>query len=207
MKNSVSPADYIDWARLNTSFSAIAAFTDVSVDLTGDGEPEKIAAAGVSAPFFDVFGVRPLLRTHVRSRRRHRWVATASWSWRTRFWRQRFGADPVGGRPHHHAQRRSPSSDRRAAGERRTFHMAEAQILVPLVLQGGIGTTLAHVASVRRLRPPQAGRVDRAVAIGDGSHRSRPRSAIPNAQPRSRRARHALADEITGTRAAARCSC
>ena len=61
MNNSVSAADYLDWARLAKSFTATAAFTEVAVDLTGEGEPEKVPLLAVSAPFFDMLGVRPLL--------------------------------------------------------------------------------------------------------------------------------------------------
>jgi putative ABC transport system permease protein len=61
MNNSVSPADYLDWSRMATSFTSMAAFTEVTADLTGEGEPEKFPLATVSAPFFDVLGVRPLL--------------------------------------------------------------------------------------------------------------------------------------------------
>jgi putative ABC transport system permease protein len=61
MKNSVSAADYLDWSRMATSFTAMAAFTEATADLTGEGDPEKLPMALVSAPYFDVLGVRPLL--------------------------------------------------------------------------------------------------------------------------------------------------
>jgi putative ABC transport system permease protein len=61
MNNSVSAADYLDWARIAQSFSAMAAHTEITADLTGEGEPEKLPMAAVSSPFFEVFGVRPLL--------------------------------------------------------------------------------------------------------------------------------------------------
>src|ERR671912_668555 len=61
MNNSVSAADYLDWSRLATSFTAMAAFTEMTADLTGEGDPEKLPVRGVSPPFFQVFGVRPLL--------------------------------------------------------------------------------------------------------------------------------------------------
>ena len=61
MKNSVSAADYLDWTRMAQSFSSMAAFNEVTADLTGEGSPEKLPMAAVSTPFLDVFGVRPLL--------------------------------------------------------------------------------------------------------------------------------------------------
>jgi putative ABC transport system permease protein len=92
MNNSVSAADYLDWSRMATSFTAMAAFTEVTADLTGAGEPEKFPVAAVSAPFFDVLGVRPLLgRTFAEGEDqtgRNRVVVLGH-----ALWRQRFGAD------------------------------------------------------------------------------------------------------------------
>ncbi len=59
LDNVVAPADYIDWARLNSSFESIAAYTPLTVDLTGVGDPVKLPAAAVSPAFFDVFRTRP----------------------------------------------------------------------------------------------------------------------------------------------------
>ncbi len=92
MKNSVSPADYLDWARLATSFTGMAAMTEVTADLTGEGDPEKVLVAAVSAPYFEVFGTRPLHgRTFEASEytidRRGVILGHA-------LWRQRFGSDP-----------------------------------------------------------------------------------------------------------------
>jgi putative ABC transport system permease protein len=94
MTNVVSPADFLDWARLNQSFTAIAAYTDSGADLTGIGEPERIRVAGVSAPYFDIFRVRAL---HGRTFQagedvlgRHRVVVLSH-----ALWRQRFGGDPA----------------------------------------------------------------------------------------------------------------
>jgi predicted permease len=61
LDNVVAPADYVDWAKLNTTFESIAAYTGVTVDLTGVGEPVKLPAAAVSPAFFDVFRARPQL--------------------------------------------------------------------------------------------------------------------------------------------------
>jgi predicted permease len=92
MKNPVSPADYLDWARTATSFTGMAAMTEVTADLTGEGDPEKVTVAGVSAPYFEVFGIRPL---HGRTfeagdyDRTNRAVILSH-----ALWRQRFGGDP-----------------------------------------------------------------------------------------------------------------
>jgi putative ABC transport system permease protein len=92
MKNPVSAADYLDWARLAGSFTAMAAFTDMTADLTGEGDPEKLPVGAVSPPFFQVFGVRPLhgrtLEAGEDTIGRHRVVVLGH-----ALWRQRFGAD------------------------------------------------------------------------------------------------------------------
>jgi putative ABC transport system permease protein len=94
MNNSVSAADYMDWARLATSFSAMAAFTEVTSDLTGEGDPEKLPLLAVSPPFFQVFGIAPLHgRTFAAGEDavgRNRVVVLGH-----ALWRQRFGADPA----------------------------------------------------------------------------------------------------------------
>ncbi len=60
MTNVVSPADYLDWRRLNTSFDHMAALLETSVSMTGAGEPVQVPTALVGGAFFDVLGVRPL---------------------------------------------------------------------------------------------------------------------------------------------------
>jgi putative ABC transport system permease protein len=45
----------------NRSFSGIAAFSNESFNLSGQGDPEQLLAARVSWNFFDVLGVRPAL--------------------------------------------------------------------------------------------------------------------------------------------------
>jgi putative ABC transport system permease protein len=89
MKNSVSAADYLDWSRLSQSFSAMAAHTEMTADLTGEGEPEKVPIAAVSTPFLDVFGVRPLLGRRFETGEdlvgRHRVVILGHAIWQQRF--------------------------------------------------------------------------------------------------------------------------
>ncbi len=49
MKNSVSAADYLDWARLATSFAAVAAFNEVTADLTGEGDSAKWSGSSATS--------------------------------------------------------------------------------------------------------------------------------------------------------------
>ena len=133
MKNSVSAADYLDWSRLATSFSAMAAWTEMTADLTGDGDPEKLPVGAVSPPFFDVFGIRPL---HGRTFEagedaigRDRVVVLGQ-----ALWRQRFGGDAaivgrtlmLNGLPHQVVGVLPPGV---------AFPYGEAALFLPLVLQ------------------------------------------------------------------------
>ena len=92
--NTVSPADFLDWAELNRSFAVMSALAGGTADLTGSGDPVQVPVANVSAPFFDVLGIRPLLGRTFQSGEdttgQDR-VAIVS----HRLWRQRFGSDPT----------------------------------------------------------------------------------------------------------------
>jgi hypothetical protein len=93
LDNVVSPADFLDWARMNTSFESMAAMTSTSVDLTGRGEPDRLYVGLVSPPFFDLLRVRPALgRTFTRDEGivgKPRGVLLTH-----KLWASRFGSDP-----------------------------------------------------------------------------------------------------------------
>ncbi|MGH7578066.1 MAG: ADOP family duplicated permease, partial [Longimicrobiales bacterium] len=54
-------AAFEDWRAQNRSFGSMAGFARGSVNLAGDFEPERVAAGVVSADFFSVLGVQPIL--------------------------------------------------------------------------------------------------------------------------------------------------
>ncbi len=60
-RNTPAPANYADWKAQNQVFEDMATFDHRSFNLTGDGEPEKIQAYGVTANFFGLLGIRPVL--------------------------------------------------------------------------------------------------------------------------------------------------
>jgi predicted permease len=105
--NVVSPGDFYDWARMQSSFSAMAAHVSASGDLTGVGDPVRLAGSLVTPRFFEVLGVRPMLgrtfRDEEGTRGKHRVVILGH-----AVWRDRFGANPavvgqmvtLGGNPH-----------------------------------------------------------------------------------------------------------
>jgi putative ABC transport system permease protein len=49
--------DYLEWRNADTVFSAIAGLSPAEWNLTGDGEPERLGGARVSANFFSFLGV------------------------------------------------------------------------------------------------------------------------------------------------------
>ena len=68
----LSPANYRDWKRMSTAFDAIGAFHGVSVNLVGQGDPERLERSVVTADLFPLLGVHPLLGRAVRRGRRPR---------------------------------------------------------------------------------------------------------------------------------------
>jgi len=59
--NSVAPATYFDWKQQARSFDQFGVYAWKTLNLTGEGEPQKVQAFRVSANLFDMLGVRPQL--------------------------------------------------------------------------------------------------------------------------------------------------
>jgi putative ABC transport system permease protein len=60
-QNAIAPATYFDWKKEARSFEQLGAYAWDEVNLTGDREPQKIQAFQVSANFFPLIGVKPLM--------------------------------------------------------------------------------------------------------------------------------------------------
>jgi len=58
---SISYPNFEDWRRMNRTFSSIAAYRSQGFDLTGHGEPERLHGEMISAGFFEILGVNPIL--------------------------------------------------------------------------------------------------------------------------------------------------
>src|SRR5438094_416742 len=56
-----APANFLDWRARNQSLTGLAAYRGTLYALSSDDHPELIPGAMVSASFFDVLGVKPLL--------------------------------------------------------------------------------------------------------------------------------------------------
>jgi predicted permease len=59
--SSISYLNFLDWQKDNHSFSGLAARRNKSIFLTGVGEGEQLRDFMISANFFDVLGVKPIL--------------------------------------------------------------------------------------------------------------------------------------------------
>jgi len=89
----VSQADFAAYREQNHSFESVALYNSGAINFTGDGEPERLPMTTVTADFFKVFGVSPLLgRTFVEGEDTEgkNLVCVISYA----FWQRRFGGDP-----------------------------------------------------------------------------------------------------------------
>jgi predicted permease len=59
-KLTATPAEWIEWRRLNSVFTDLAATQNADVTISGDGEPEQLPAQTVTWTFWSVLGVPPL---------------------------------------------------------------------------------------------------------------------------------------------------
>jgi putative ABC transport system permease protein len=59
--NAIAPATYFDWRKEAHSFDQFAAYAWHEVNLTGDGQPQKVQAFHVSSNLFGMLGVKPQL--------------------------------------------------------------------------------------------------------------------------------------------------
>ena len=87
---SVSPPNYLDWVKQTKSYTWLAAYTGSQINLTGEGEPQRLIGVRATAHYFDVYGIKPVLG-HLRAGRRARknQVVVLSHA----FWQRVFGGD------------------------------------------------------------------------------------------------------------------
>jgi len=60
-EGSISYPNFLDWQHDNHAFTSIAAYRPDTVSLTSAGEPEQVRGEMVSADFFSILGVKPVL--------------------------------------------------------------------------------------------------------------------------------------------------
>jgi len=88
-----SPPNYRDWARMATSFETMAAYRSLSVNLVGEGRPERLEGASATADLLPMLGARPALgRVFTPDDDKEGAPGTLLLS--HQLWTQRFGSDP-----------------------------------------------------------------------------------------------------------------
>jgi putative ABC transport system permease protein len=91
---SVSYPNFMDWRDQNQVFEQIAAFRNANYVLTGVGEPERLDGRQVSAAFFPVLGVSPVLGRNF-SPEEDKPGANPVTVISHGFWQRRLGGDPA----------------------------------------------------------------------------------------------------------------
>ena len=86
-----SPPDFLDVERDQQSFEDVAAYVNLSFELSGRSEPIRIDGAKVSAGLFSLLGIRPLLGRDFRPEEDRPGMAVAVLSWG--LWQSRYGGD------------------------------------------------------------------------------------------------------------------
>ena len=98
-RDTPTAANFIDWRDQNQVFESMAAIAGASLNLTGVGDPERIAGYRVSASLFPMLGVSPQVGRWFTSDEdkagANRVVIMSH-----RLWQRRFGSDPnIVGKP------------------------------------------------------------------------------------------------------------
>jgi predicted permease len=91
--SSITYLNFLDWQKESTVFSYLGAYLQNDMILTGAGESERVVDVRISANFFDLLGVRPLLGRTIHSEEDQLGagrVALIS----DGFWKRKFGSSP-----------------------------------------------------------------------------------------------------------------
>jgi putative ABC transport system permease protein len=89
-RNVVQTGNFLDWRARNRSFQDVAAMFQTPFNLEGSGEPVQIPGLRVTAGFFELLGVQPLLGRGINREQDvpdAPWVAVLSYE----LWQRRFG--------------------------------------------------------------------------------------------------------------------
>ncbi len=92
-QTSVSPAEFVVWQKQAQSFSQLAAVDFTQYNLTDENDPEQVSALTVSANYFALLGVKPLIGRGFIEAEDHpgqNQVVVLSYG----LWQRRFGGNP-----------------------------------------------------------------------------------------------------------------
>jgi putative ABC transport system permease protein len=88
-REPLTPGRLVDFREQLTAASAVAGISQYSFNLTGSGEPERLAGSSVSSSFFDILGTPPLLGDVFHADRADDDAVVLSYG----LWMRRFGGD------------------------------------------------------------------------------------------------------------------
>ena len=92
-EGSISYPNFLDWQRDNRSFESMAAYRWGNGTISGVGQPENVPARRISATFFPILGVNPILGRNFNAEDDRRGAApTVLIS--EGLWRRKFGSNP-----------------------------------------------------------------------------------------------------------------
>jgi putative ABC transport system permease protein len=92
-RDAVAPANFLDWRKENRTFEQLAAYRPWDTNLTGTGEPERIQACLVTADFFALLGMKPMLGRSF-SREEEEMGGSGAVIVSHGFWQRRLGSSP-----------------------------------------------------------------------------------------------------------------
>jgi putative ABC transport system permease protein len=87
-----SPGNYLDLRAQNRSFRQVGAFATDNYNLTGSGDAARVSGGQVSASFFPMLGIAPILGRNF-DESEDRWDAPHTVILSYSFWQQRFGGN------------------------------------------------------------------------------------------------------------------
>jgi predicted permease len=159
-KFPMSGGNFQDYRDQNSTLAGLALFTRQDVDLSQDDKPERLAALRVSAGFFDVLGVQPLLGREFRREDElpdNNGVVILSHG----LWQRRFNSDPgivgrtvtLSGRPFT-VVGVMPSGVQHVGGDYRSMaHGESVDVWWPVALRPQANRGAHFLNAVGRLKP------------------------------------------------------
>jgi predicted permease len=91
--SSIPYSNFLDWQKESTAFSAVGAYLQDNMIVTGAGEPERVDGVKISANFFDLLGVKPSLGRSFRPEEDQVWAAPVALI-SDGLWNRKFGSSP-----------------------------------------------------------------------------------------------------------------
>jgi putative ABC transport system permease protein len=93
-KNTLSPGVFLDWRTQNTTFEGLSLTNETNMNLTGTGEPERLAGLRMSSNGLEMLRARPVLgRTFALDEDQPGKSKVVVLTYR--LWQRRFSADPT----------------------------------------------------------------------------------------------------------------